>query len=108
MFLAQRALTILEGPAADRHESRLTPTGRIGRGQDASVVVRQANALVGALRIDAALMAALEDDLEGRSPELPENGRNWIVKPLPGPGLAAVKREELDREELLANDSLGG
>jgi hypothetical protein len=62
----------------------------------------------GALRLGAALRAAHQEDAERRSPGSEAHEWNWIVKALPRPPLVAMTKEELDCEQLLANDSLGG
>ena len=62
----------------------------------------------GTLRLGAALRAAHQEDAERRSQGGEEHEWNWIVKALPRPPLVAVTKEELDCEQLLANDSLGG
>ncbi len=61
-----------------------------------------------ALRIRAALRAAQEDAAEEWLPDGQWHEWTWTVKPFPRPPLVINSTEELNGEELLANDSPGG
>ena len=61
-----------------------------------------------ALRIQAALRAAQQDAAEDRLPDGQWDERTWTVDVLPRPPLVVASTEELNSEDLLANDSLGG
>lgn len=61
-----------------------------------------------ALRIRAALRAAHQDAAEIQLPDGQWHEWTWTVKPIPKPPLVVASTEELNGEELLANDSLGG
>lgn len=66
------------------------------------------NQIQAALRIRAALRAARQDAAEGRLTARPWHEWTWMVKAFPRPPLVFDNGEELNSEELLANDSPGG
>ena len=108
MFPARTSPAILEGQSTHTHAGDLEAAGRMTHTRDAESIALPANEVAGFLRIGGALRAAHRDEIEERSPEAQGHEWNWIVKPLPMPPLAVLPREELDDDDLLANDSLGG
>jgi len=76
--------------------------------EDASAAAFHANHIQAALRISAALRAAHQDEVEVLSSEAQGPEWTFLVKPLPRPPLVVARMEELDSQELLANDSPGG
>jgi hypothetical protein len=54
------------------------------------------------------LRAAQQDAAEDRLPDGQWDERTWTVDVLPRPPLVVASIEELNSEDLLANDSLGG
>ena len=108
MFPTSESPAVHEESSTDTHDGDSVAAGRLAQQEDSKVVAWPARDFPGVLRIGAALRAAHQDDVEGRSPEAQEHEWNWIVKPLPRPPLVSITKEKLDREELLANDSLGG
>lgn len=79
-------------------------TGAIAEGG----VPASPNQIQAALRIRAALIAAHQDMDEDRLPDGQWHEWTWTVKAPPRPPLVSGSLEELNREELLANDSPGG
>ncbi|HET6846138.1 MAG TPA: hypothetical protein VFH29_04850 [Anaerolineales bacterium] len=71
-------------------------------------IVASPNHVQAALRIRAALRAAHQDDAEVRPPEGQWHEWTWSLKAPPRPPLVLTSTEELNSEDLLANDSLGG
>ena len=61
-----------------------------------------------ALRIQAALRAAQQDAAEDRLPDDQWDEWTRTVKVLSSPQLVVASTEDLNSEDLLANDSLGG
>lgn len=108
MFPTPESPAIREEGSTDMHHGDSVAAGRLAQHDDAKDAAWPASEFGGVLRIAAALRAAHLDDVEGRSPVAQEHEWNWIVKLPPRPPSASTAKEKLDREELLANDSLGG
>jgi hypothetical protein len=76
--------------------------------EDTKTVAPSAREVDDTLWEDAALRAADYDNIDGRLPVEPEHVANQMAKQLPKPPAAVASEDQVLREELLTNDSLGG
>jgi hypothetical protein len=108
MFPEPESLAIRSQESADARTDAMVVSEPKAPIDGANVAVCSPSQVQPELRISAALRAAHEDEDGVKWQPSEAQQWTWIVKALPRPPLVAIRKEELDGEELLANDSLGG
>lgn len=92
----------------DTRESDPVSPDYTAAAEPATGVAASPNRIQVPLRIHAALKAAHEDAAEARLPDRQWQQSTGTVKALAGPPLVIDRMEELNSNQLLENDSLGG
>lgn len=109
MFRTPASQPIPVEPSGDTHSpGPVDSSAGMAPLENTGVAAHPADEAHGALRIGAALRAAYHENVDGQSPN--EQGHGVVLHALlllPAP-LATATEEQSLREDLLANDSLGG
>jgi len=108
MFPEPVAMPIREPQSADGRRADPATAGHTAHAGAAKGGAASPNQIQAALRIRAALRAAHQDVAGVQLPAGQSHEWTWTVKAPPRPPLVVDSISELNSEELLANDSLGG
>jgi hypothetical protein len=108
MFPEPLEITI-RGPQSSNRQGGEPATAehKVHPGADGSVAASPEQ-IRSALRIHAALRAAYKHEIQVLASSRRSDEWTFVVKPLPRPPLVAAGLEELNGDDLLANDSPGG